>query len=230
MKGLLLARIALTGWLLLAWIPSTAAADAWNKKTYVTFGEPVEVPGGMLPPGKYVFQLADSPSNRHIVQILSADQKQVRATILAISSFRVQVADKTALMFYEMPGGRPQALKSWYYPGDSYGQRFAYPKTRATDIARLTGQHVPIAPEKKEGTEALAAPDQRAAEAASAAKPSPSRNPVRAADPVTAEPGTVAAKDAAPPSKTGDLPLAGLIGASTVLAAAGLRILSKRFV
>ena len=37
-----------------------ATADEHNKKTQVTFMEPVEVPGRILPAGKYTFALMDS--------------------------------------------------------------------------------------------------------------------------------------------------------------------------
>src|SRR5690242_21128649 len=46
-----------------------ASADEWNKKTKVTFTEPIEVPGMVLPAGTYTFALADSLSDRNIVQI-----------------------------------------------------------------------------------------------------------------------------------------------------------------
>jgi hypothetical protein len=49
-------------------LPS-ARADEWNKKTVVTFSQAVEVPGKVLPADTYTFQLLDSPSDRHIVQI-----------------------------------------------------------------------------------------------------------------------------------------------------------------
>jgi len=51
-------------------LPS-ARADESNKKTIVTFSQAVEVPGKVLPAGTYTFQLMDSPSDRHIVQIFN---------------------------------------------------------------------------------------------------------------------------------------------------------------
>lgn len=45
-------------------------ADAWNRKTVVTFSAPVEVPGvgaQTLPAGTYVFKIHDTASDRHIV-------------------------------------------------------------------------------------------------------------------------------------------------------------------
>jgi hypothetical protein len=56
-----------------ATVLSSARADTWDKKTVVTFNQAVEVPGKVLPAGTYTFQLLDSPSDRHIVQIFTAD-------------------------------------------------------------------------------------------------------------------------------------------------------------
>jgi hypothetical protein len=128
-------------------------ADARDKKTVVTLPERVEVPTGViLEPGTYVFKLMDSQANRHIVQILSEDEDQVFATILAIANERLEPPDDTVLTFYEMPGGRPQALRSWFYPGDTIGQEFAYPKDRATEIGAAVGTTVPELTEDMEGT------------------------------------------------------------------------------
>src|SRR2546430_4233944 len=57
-----------------------ARADQWDRKTIVTFSDSVEVPGQVLPAGTYVFRLADSPTDRHIVQIWNADETQILAT------------------------------------------------------------------------------------------------------------------------------------------------------
>ena len=59
--------LCLIGGLLLIGAAARANADQWNKKTYVTLSQSIEVPGAILPPGKYVFKLLDSQSNRHIV-------------------------------------------------------------------------------------------------------------------------------------------------------------------
>jgi hypothetical protein len=64
---------------------TSVKADDWNKKTVVTFSQPIEIPGGVvLPAGAYIFKLLDSSSNRHIVQIFNQDQTHIYATILAI--------------------------------------------------------------------------------------------------------------------------------------------------
>jgi hypothetical protein len=122
----------------LAFSPSVKA-DGWNKKTIVTFSQPVEIPGGIvLPAGTYVIKLLDSLSNRHIVQIFNQDQTHIYATILAIPNWRLDVTDKTVMTFGERAAGDPQAIRSWFYPGDNFGQEFVYPKRRAVELAKIT--------------------------------------------------------------------------------------------
>src|ERR1700733_10537933 len=119
-----------------------ARADDWNRKTTVTFSEPVEIPGvhlqgwGVLPAGTYVFKILDSKSDRHIVQIFSKDELTVYATILAIPNYRLQATDKTTITFRERPAGQPEALRGWFYPGRNWGEEFVYPKARAMELAK----------------------------------------------------------------------------------------------
>lgn len=119
-----------------------ANADEWNKKTILTVNEPLQVPGQTLQPGKYVMKLMDSPSNRHIVQIFNGDETHLMTTILAIPNYRLRPTGKTQFTFWETPAGQPAALRAWFYPGDMFGQEFAYKATEATQIAQTTNQSV----------------------------------------------------------------------------------------
>lgn len=118
-------------------VPMNAKADSRNKATKLTFSEPVEVPGMVLEPGTYWFQLANSDSNRNIVQIWNADRMQLLTTILAIPDYRLQPKGDTVVKFDERPSGSPEAIQAWFYPGDNFGQEFVYPKTRATELAQV---------------------------------------------------------------------------------------------
>ena len=124
-------------------LSSSARADEWNKKTVMTVSEPFQVPNQVLPPGTYVIKLLDSPSDRHIVQIFNKDENHLFTTILAIPNYRIQPTGKTVFTFWETPPGQPKALRAWFYPGDNFGQEFAYPKSAAVQIAAVAHQPVP---------------------------------------------------------------------------------------
>jgi hypothetical protein len=129
----------------------TASAQAWNKRTSVTFSEPIEIPGSgaqVLPAGTYVFRLLDSQSDRHIVQIFNEDESHLYATILAIPNYRLRATDKTVMTFAERAAGEPQAIRAWFYPGDNSGQEFVYPKKRAVELAKITNQPVLFIPDE----------------------------------------------------------------------------------
>jgi len=117
-------------------------ADEWNKKTILTFSGPVQIPGVTLAAGTYVFKLADLASNRHVVQVFDKDEKKIYGTILAIPDQKLDPSDKPIVMFAERPAGVPQAVKAWFYPGETIGNEFVYPKDQAMKIARDTHQSV----------------------------------------------------------------------------------------
>jgi hypothetical protein len=135
-----------------------ARADEWNKATLVTFKRAVEVPGQVLPPGTYLFKLVDDPADRHIVQIFTQDQTKLLATILAVPDYRLEPTEKTVISFDERPSGQPEAVGSWFYPGDNRGFKFVYPNSRmslassqpaspAVQAAEATAPSVAPAPE-----------------------------------------------------------------------------------
>jgi hypothetical protein len=114
---------------------SVVRADTWDKKTTISFSQPVEVPGAILQPGKYVMKLVDSQSDRHVVQFTNERQNHVYATTIAVPAYRTQVTGRTVITFYEAAAGQPEPIRDWYYPGDNFGQEFVYPKEHLRDIA-----------------------------------------------------------------------------------------------
>jgi hypothetical protein len=122
---------------------TTAFADGWDKKTILTVNEPILVPGATLQPGKYVVKLVESQSTRHIVRISNEREDQVITTILAIPNYQLKVSGNTEFIFWETPVGNPPALRAWFYPGDNFGQEFAYPKGLAAKIATTVTDPVP---------------------------------------------------------------------------------------
>jgi len=145
-KTTVLSTAALLG---LSLAPSLKA-DQWNKKTVLTVKETIQLPNTVLQPGTYVFKLADSLSDRHIVQIFNADETKVIATILAIPNYRLKPTGKSVFQFWETPAGNPRAMRAWFYPGDNFGQEFAYPKMKSIELAKITRTPVPAIVVEKE--------------------------------------------------------------------------------
>ena len=121
---------------------ATAVAQPADRTTFVTFSGPVSVPGKTLPAGTYTFKLADSPADRHIVQIFNRDQTELFATILAVPAERNQPEGDPVVTFGETPAATPPAVRYWYYAGEKSGNEFVYPRTQALTIARASGQGV----------------------------------------------------------------------------------------
>ena len=201
--------------LLVVGVSTGAQADEWNKKTIVTFSQPVEVPGvdaQVLPAGTYVFRLVDSTSNRNIVRILSADESHIYTTILAIPNYRLRATDKTVMTFRERAAGQPEAIRAWFYPGNNFGQEFVYPKFRAIELAKATGEPVLAMPLAGEPTvEVLKAVEVEAV--------TPAGEVVPVAQLVEAE---------SLPQTASFLPLVGLLGLLSMGLSWGLGAFAKR--
>ena len=227
-------KFAKTAWFMLVLflvglvVAIPARADQWNKKTIVTINQPMEVPGNRtLPAGKYVFKLHDSAAVRHIVQIWNEDETQLITTILAIPNYRLTPTGETVINFHERPGTEPQALRAWFYPGDNFGQEFAYPKARALQLAESSNATVPA--ETAEPTaENLATvplvavtPSQKEEPIAQAIQTTPLEEKTASEPPMVAESREL-------PKTASPVPLVGLLGFVSLGLAFGLRLLVKR--
>jgi hypothetical protein len=120
-----------------------AKADEWNKRTILTVNEAIQLPTVQLQPGTYTFKLLDSQSDRHIVQVFDKDGMHLITTILAIPNYRLKPTGKSEFSFWEVPAGQAPAMRAWFYPGDNFGQEFAYPKNMSAQIASSAKMAVP---------------------------------------------------------------------------------------
>lgn len=222
---------------LLATVPASMNANAWNKKTVMTFSKPFEIPGvgaQVLPAGTYVFKLMDSAANRNIVQISNEDENHVFATILAVPNYRLKATDKTVITFRERPAGEPEALRAWFYPGNSWGQEFVYPKKRAIELAKATD--VPVLAMPTELATNLTVPVAEVSEPAVVAlkkAPLEAVRPTGEVVPITevveAPPVQMAAAQTQRlPQTAGLLPIVGLFGLLSLIAGFALWILPIR--
>jgi hypothetical protein len=228
-----------------------ALADTWNKKTIITISEAVQVPGAILQPGKYVMKLMDSQADRHIVQIFNEREDQLQTTILAIPNYRLQPTGKTEFQWWETPAGQPKAMRAWFYPGDNFGQEFAYPKSTAVQIASnsSTATTVPtvsgedlskatVSSVDKSGAESELNKETYTAQTAPAPAPAPevAQNRTPEPAPQAVEPAPAPAPDTGTRARTEDtlpktaspFPLAGLAGFFALGTSVALRAIAKR--
>jgi len=122
-----------------------ARGDQGNEKTTLTFSQPVELPGIVLPAGKYVFKLIWGDTHRNVIQVSNAEETKVFATLLAIPDYRLKPTTDTVIRFTERPVNRPEAIRGWFYPGMEFGHEFVYAKQRATELAQVTHEAIPFA-------------------------------------------------------------------------------------
>jgi hypothetical protein len=227
--------IFLAGLGVLGGVVPRAAADEWDQKTIFTISGPVEIPGQVLSAGTYVFKLADTSSDRNVVQVFGKDEKRLYGTFLSIPDQRLHPAGKPIITFNERAAGSPEAVRAWFYPGDDFGHQFVYPKEKAVALAKANNTPVPSMPSEL---------------AANTTKPAVTMNephvmvmkqaPLRAQTPreeevdisevfvALASPADQAHLPAELPQTGSPLPLVGVVGLLSLGAALGLRLAASR--
>jgi hypothetical protein len=136
--------ISILGLLLaFAIILPAARADEYDQASQLTFSQPVQIPGRVLPAGTYWFVLANvSIANRNIIHIFNSDRSTLYATVSTITAERAQSSDHTALTFAERDLTQPSAILDWFYPGRKTGHEFVYPAQDEKELASAKHQTV----------------------------------------------------------------------------------------
>jgi len=117
-------------------LPS-ARADEWDQATKITFSQPVQIPGRVLPAGTYWFVLLDSGSgNQNLVQVFNADRSMIFGTFHSVPTQSATIPDNTAITFAERQPMQPETIVSWFYPGEATGHEFLYPKQEERELAQ----------------------------------------------------------------------------------------------
>jgi hypothetical protein len=104
---------------------SIGAGVSTNDRMYVTFNQPVSLPGVSLGSGTYIFERLDMSG---VVQVLSRDRK-----VSHYLGFTVPVSRPAGLKhdqvisFAEAAPDTPQPISIWW-PENSTGRQFVYPK------------------------------------------------------------------------------------------------------
>jgi Protein of unknown function (DUF2911) len=112
-----------------------AYADLADQATTITFSEPIQIPGQVLPAGTYLFKLADTNTGQNLVQIFSSDRTVVYATIETVPTERSEPTGRSTITVAQGESGQPVLLK-WFYPGSLTGHEFVYSKEREKELAQ----------------------------------------------------------------------------------------------
>jgi hypothetical protein len=121
-----------------------ANADESDQATTITFSEPIQIPGQVLPAGTYLFKLAYRDTNQKVVQIFNADGSVVYATLQTIATDRPEPSGHTVIALAEQGAGQPDALLKWFYPGSETGNEFLYPKQTEKELAQDKQQTIVV--------------------------------------------------------------------------------------
>jgi hypothetical protein len=214
-----------------------ANAQTLDSRTEFTFNNPVELPGVTLPPGTYIFRFADATSSRKVMQVLAKDStNQTYGLFLTINAQRPKPSDDAELRFMETPAGTPQAIKTWWYPGNTIGREFIYPKAQARRLAQATNQPVLTTQAESVTTEQMQTADLVTVSPSGRETRISEEQQVAAA--ATTAPASAAAIERTParegqmaadmsrtslPRTNSVLPLIGLLGLTSLLGGAALR-------
>ncbi len=100
-------------------------------------GQPVEIPGRVLEPGKYVLRFVDD--EHHFVEIQMAGGAQVGMyQVVPIS--RAVRKDNVQLVVAKQAGSVPE-LTAFFYPDAKTGYKFLYPKSQSIEAAKTVANN-----------------------------------------------------------------------------------------
>jgi hypothetical protein len=119
-----------------------AHADESDQATTITFNQPIQIPGQVLPAGTYSLKLLNNNSDQNVVQIFNSDQTHLYATLQTIAAERQEPTGDTVITLAEQGGGKPDALLKWFYPGLDTGHEFVYSGQQEKQLAQDTQQTI----------------------------------------------------------------------------------------
>jgi LPXTG-motif cell wall-anchored protein len=200
-----------------------------QRETKLAVSEPTMVGNTLLDAGSYTLRVHDYQSEKVTVVITRDSDSKTMGTVIATRMRRNldthEASDNQTQFTYTTYNGHP-AVDTWYYPGDEWGEKFAYGKETMASTAtggdvRVTQTPAPTASTSTmaESTAPAPAPvveerheETRTAEVAPAPAPAP--------EPVAAPERTL-------PKTASSTPLVALLGALSLAGAAAVRFSRK---
>ena len=106
---------------------SVGAASEDKRTTYMTFSQPVGLPGVTLPAGTYLFEIADPLVSADIIRVTNRQRSMVYFTAFTDRVERLdRVRRETSIIFAPPEVGFVRKIAAWYPGGESMGHEFIY--------------------------------------------------------------------------------------------------------
>ena len=113
-----------------------AHASEADEATKITFGQPIQIPGQVLPAGTYLFVQAEPNEDLNLIQIFNGDHSVLYATLQTVPVERREATAKTTITLAEPEAGKPDVLLKWFYPGRLIGHELVYPKQQEQEMSQ----------------------------------------------------------------------------------------------
>lgn len=108
-------------------VAGTLSATTLNRTTYFAFNNPVRVTGVLLPPGDYVFEIANPGTTANVVRIRERKGSKVYANALTRGITRPPAKRLDALVIFGEAGPTaPRPIRAWYPAGVTTGYEFLH--------------------------------------------------------------------------------------------------------
>jgi len=107
--------------------PGAGAVDA-SKTTYLTFSQPVALPGVSLGAGTYIFEIANPDTTANVVRVMSRDRSIAYFTGLTRPVARPNGMKRDqSVSLGEAAAGVAPPITAWWPQFESTGRQFVYP-------------------------------------------------------------------------------------------------------
>jgi hypothetical protein len=137
----------------LAMVTPAARASMRNQAEKITFNQPVQVPGVVLPAGTYWFEVTGLHTGTpDIVTIYNSNWSKVYATVSTVPVERKSWTGRASwdsqgrVVLAEGPAGQPDSVVEWFYPSRITGHQFLYPKHQERQLQQEAKLKLDITP------------------------------------------------------------------------------------
>jgi hypothetical protein len=117
----------------LASLAIRADAAPMERAIRLSFSQPVEIPGMVLPAGSYVFEDLQLGG---LTRIWDANGLHVLTTVVTVPTERREPEEKSGVILKENGQHSPERVDAWFAPWESIGSEFVYTKASHKDVGK----------------------------------------------------------------------------------------------